>query len=183
MPRTPEQNGVSEHMNRTIQEMARSLIHGAGLSDIYWAEAVLTAVISRNRSPTTAVQCMTPYEWFYGKKPDVSKFTVFGCTAYAHISKEQRRKWDVKSERCIFIGYSIHSKGYRLWNPKAKRIHISRDVIFFEQDFDGRIIRSKEQSQPKIVSEIVRDDDEAENENQLVDENDDGNNDNSNADE
>ena len=30
MPRTPEQNGVSERMNRTIQEMARSMIHGAG---------------------------------------------------------------------------------------------------------------------------------------------------------
>ena len=90
VPRTPEQNGVSERMNRIIQEMARSMIHGAGLSDIYWAEAVLTAVIIRNRSPTTAVQRMTPYECFYGKKPDVSNFKVFGCTAYAHISKEQR---------------------------------------------------------------------------------------------
>ena len=150
VPRTPEQNGVSERMNRTIQEMARSMIHGAGLSDIYWAEAVLTAVIIRNRSPTTAVQRMTPYECFYGKKPDVSNFKVFGCTAYAHISKEQRRKWDVKSEKCIFIGYSRHRKGYRLWDPKATRIHISRDVIFFEQDFDGRITKSKEQSESKL---------------------------------
>ena len=33
----------------------------------------------------------------------------------------------------------INSKGYRLWDPKAKRIHISRDVIFFEEDFDGHI--------------------------------------------
>ena len=60
--------------------------------------------------------------------------------------------------------------------------HIKRCYIF-EQDLDGRIIRSTEQSEPKIVSEIVRDNDEAENENQLVDENDDGNNDNNNADE
>ena len=35
VPRTPEQNSVSERMNRTIQEMARSMIHGAGLSDMY----------------------------------------------------------------------------------------------------------------------------------------------------
>ena len=115
------------------------LIHGAGLSDIYRAEAVLTAEIIRNRSPTTAVQHMTPYECFCGKKPDDSNFKVFGCTAYVHISKEQRRKWDVKSVRCIFIAYSIHSTGYCLWDPKAKRIHISRAIIFFEQDFDGRI--------------------------------------------
>ena len=52
VPRTSEQNGVSERMNRTIQEMARSMIHGAGLSDMYWAEVVLAAVIIRNRSPT-----------------------------------------------------------------------------------------------------------------------------------
>ena len=72
MPRAPEENGLSEHMNRTIQEMARSMIHGAGWSDTLWAEAVLTVVISRNRSPTTAVQNMTPHECFYGKKLNVS---------------------------------------------------------------------------------------------------------------
>ena len=178
VPRKPEQNGVSERMNRTIQEMARSVIHGAGLSDIYWAEAVFTTVIIRNRSPTTAVPNITPYECFYGKKPDVSNFKLSGCTAYAHTSKEHREKWDVNSVKCILVGCSIHSKGYRLWDPKDKRIHMSRAVIFFEQDFDGRIIGSKEQSEPKSVSEIVRDDEEAENENQLVDENDDGSNDN-----
>ena len=80
--------------------------------------------------------------------------------------------------KCILVGCSIHSKRYRLWDPKAKRIHMSRDVIFFEQDFDGRIIGSTGQSEPKSVSEIVRDDEEAENENQLLDENDDGSNDN-----
>ena len=143
VPRTPQQNGVSERMNRTIQEVARAMVHGAGLSDIYWAEAVLTAVIIRNRSPTTAVQHMTPHECFYGKKPDVSNFKIFGCTAYMHISNQERRKWDAKSVKCIFIGYSINSKGYRLWDPKARRIHVSRDVVFFEEDFDGRTNESQ----------------------------------------
>ena len=82
---------------------------------------------------------MTPLKGFYGKKRNVSNFKVFGCTAYMHISKEQRTKWGFKSVKFIFIGYSINSKGYRLWDPKAKRIHISRDAIFFEEDFDGRI--------------------------------------------
>ena len=35
VPRTPEQSGVSEPTNRTIQELARAMVHGAGLSDIY----------------------------------------------------------------------------------------------------------------------------------------------------
>ena len=67
VPRTPELNGVSECMNRTIQEMARSMIHGAWLSDIYWAEAVLTAIIIRNRSPTTAVPNITHMSGFMGR--------------------------------------------------------------------------------------------------------------------
>ena len=40
IPRNPEQNGVAERMNRTLQETARSTIHGAGLKDEFWAEAV-----------------------------------------------------------------------------------------------------------------------------------------------
>ncbi len=87
VPRTPEQNGVAERANRTIQETARSMLCGAGLPVSFWFEAVITAV--KNRSPTIAVKGMTPYECFYGKKPDVRNLKVFGCTAYMHIPKEK----------------------------------------------------------------------------------------------
>ena len=146
VPRTPEQNCLSERMNRTIQGMARSMIHGVGLSDMYWAKAVLAAVIIRNRSPRTAVQLITPHECFCGKKPNGPIFKVFQCTAYMHISKEQRRKWHIKSVKCIFTGYSINSKFYCLWDPKGKPIHIARDVICFEEDCGGRISISESSS-------------------------------------
>ena len=80
---------MSECINRTIKEMARAMLHGVGLSDTFWAEAVFTAVVIRNRSPTKAVKEMTPYEYFHGKKPNVSYFKVFGYTAYLHISKKE----------------------------------------------------------------------------------------------
>ena len=48
IPRTPQQNGVAERMNRTIQEAARSMLHAAGLSDAFWVEAVAKAVVLRN---------------------------------------------------------------------------------------------------------------------------------------
>ena len=38
IPRTPEQNGIAESMNRTLQESGRSMLHGAGLPDSFWAE-------------------------------------------------------------------------------------------------------------------------------------------------
>ena len=43
---------------------------------------------------------MTPYECFYGRKPDVSHFKVFGCKAYMHVPKENRKKWDPKTKKC-----------------------------------------------------------------------------------
>ena len=143
VPRTPQQNGVAERMNRTIQETARSMMHNAGTTKRLWAEAVCTAVIIRNRSPTVAVENMTPYESFMGKKPDVSNFKVFGCKAYMHVPKELRKKWDSKSKKCIFIGYSTTSKGYRLYDPQSWKVHVSRDVLFDEDEFVRR--RSEQQ--------------------------------------
>lgn len=49
-PYTPEQNGVAERYNRTIVEKARCLLHDAGLSKTFWAEAVNMAVYIINRS-------------------------------------------------------------------------------------------------------------------------------------
>ena len=106
------------------------MLQGADLPDGFWAEAVLTAAILRNRSPTKAVECMTPYEVFHRTKPNVSNLRVFGGTAYMHVPKETRRKWDAKSIKCIFVGYCIGRQGYRLWGSEAKTIHLSRDVTF-----------------------------------------------------
>ena len=126
-------------MNRTIQETARSMLHAAGLSDAFWGEAVATAVILRNRSPTVAVKGMTPYVCFYGKRPDVSHLKVFGCDAYMHIPNELTKKWNSRTKKCIFIGYSLFRKGYRLFDPRTKKLYESRDVLFVENEFGGRI--------------------------------------------
>ena len=120
IPRTPEQNGVAERMKRTIQKTARSMLHSAGLSDAFWGEAVATAVILRNRSPINAVKNMTPCECFNGRKPDVAHMKVFNCDAYMHVPKEVGKKWDAKSQKYIFIGYSLYRKGYRLYDPRSK---------------------------------------------------------------
>ena len=43
IPGTPQQNGVSEHMNRTLNEHARSMRLHAGLPKTFWADAVSIA--------------------------------------------------------------------------------------------------------------------------------------------
>ena len=135
VPHSPEQNGVAERMNRTLVESARSMLSHAGLPKSFWAEAIATAAYIRNRMPTAAIrENKTPYEKWYGRKPDVSNLRVFGCMAYAHIPESQRKKLDKKSEKLRFVGYSIQSKGYRLFDENQKVI-VRQDVVFNETDF------------------------------------------------
>ena len=137
VPKHPEQNGVAERMNRTIVETARSMLAEAGLPRKFWAEAVCTAVYLRNRSPTTAVEGVTPYEALTGQKPQVNSLRVFGCLAYAHVPKDVRQKFDSKSRRCIFLGYGTTTKGYRLYDVKQSKVFYSCDVIFDESKSGG----------------------------------------------
>ncbi len=114
IPRTPEQNGVAERMNRTLVETMRSMLSDAKLPQTFWGEALSTAVYLRNRSPTKAVRGMTPFEAWTKMKPSVGHLRVFGSDAYAHVPKEERRKLDSKAKKCTFVGYGDETKGYRL---------------------------------------------------------------------
>ena len=142
--KTPEQNGVAERMNRTLVETVRAMLADSKLPKRFWAEALSTAVYLRNRSPTRAVQDMTPYEAWTGAKPNVSNLRIFGCNAYAHVPKDERAKMDPKTKRCIFLGYGETTKGYRLYDEEKRRVFFSRDVVFNE---------TKEPSQDKSSPE------------------------------
>lgn len=74
---TPQQNGMSERMNRTIVEKARCLLYDVDLEKKFWAEAVATAVYLRNRSVVSGLK-KTPYEMWFNKRPDVSGTRIFG---------------------------------------------------------------------------------------------------------
>ena len=89
VPKTPQQNGVAERMNRTFVEAVRSMLSDAQLPKKFWAEALSTAVYLRNRSPTIAVQGKTPFEAWAKEKPDVDHLRAFGCLCYVHIAKDE----------------------------------------------------------------------------------------------
>ncbi|MCO5597368.1 hypothetical protein L7F22_051444 [Adiantum nelumboides] len=132
MPYTPQQNGVAERKNRSLMEMARCMLKAKSLPHKLWMEAVACAAHVLNRCPTRALKTITPYESWYDRKPSVSYLRVFGCLAYAHIPQQLRGKLDDKAVKCIFVGYSSGSKGYKLYNPATNKIFESRDVIFVE---------------------------------------------------
>ena len=128
---TPQQNGVAERMNRTLLERARCMLSNAGMEKDFWAEAVNTACYLVNRSPSTAIECKTPFEMWSGKPCDYSNLKVFGCPAYYHVKDG---KLEPRAKKCIFVGYADGVKGYRLWcqEPNSPKFIISRDVTFNE---------------------------------------------------
>ena len=103
---SPEQNGVAERMNREIVEKSRAMMAATNIPNTFWAEAIANAAYARNRSPTSALQNVTPFEMWWGHKPSVKHLRTFGCIAYAHIANGKRRKLDSKADKCIFLGYS-----------------------------------------------------------------------------
>ncbi|GBP12614.1 Retrovirus-related Pol polyprotein from transposon TNT 1-94 [Eumeta japonica] len=148
-PYTPQQNGLSERMNRTLVERAKCMMFNADLSKNYWAEAVTTAAYIINRSPTHALSDITPHEVWTGQKPDLSNIRIFGCPAMVHIPKEKRQKLDMKSRQLIFVGYSECTKGYRFMDPKTNKAVISRDVHFLEENIKSKIVESTSFSAPE----------------------------------
>ena len=144
IPYCPQQNGVAERSNRTIIEVARSMLYHAHLPLRFWAEAVATAVYIRNRSPTSCIKGATPFERWTRKLPNVENLRVFGCTAYAKIPDEKRKKLDAKSLKCVFVGYPEGKKGYKLYNPATRKMITSRDVIFAESEFEYRGVTENE---------------------------------------
>ena len=133
---SPQQNGVSERLNRTLVEAARSMFSHAGLSNAYWAEAMATATYLCNRMVSTALKAgETPYLLWYGKKPNVEHITVFGCIVYSHIPSEHRKKLDKKAQKLIFIGYTETARNYKVWDEEKHKCYIYHDVIYNENDF------------------------------------------------
>lgn len=112
--------------------MARSMLKEKNLDKIFCEEEVYTTVYLLSRIPKKEVKGMTPKQVWSGVKQSVDHFRVFGCVSYAHIPKENRSKLDDKGLKCIFIGYRTENKAYRLYDPIAKNIVISRDLVFNE---------------------------------------------------
>lgn len=141
---TPEQNGVSEAAGKIIFAKVRCMLQTAGLPKCYWAQAAVTAVYIKNRSPTKAVPNSTPEGVWTGKEVDLSHLKVFGCLAYER-KDINRKKLESRADKLIFVGYSETQKGgYYLVNPQSpKMCHVGRNLVFLENQFYHKLSAEK----------------------------------------
>ncbi|GJS94615.1 putative ribonuclease H-like domain-containing protein [Tanacetum coccineum] len=114
--RTPQQNGVAERKNRTLIEAARTMLADSKLPTMFWSEAVSTACYVLNR----------------GGFINVSHLKPFGCHVTILNTSDHLGKFEGKADEGFLVGYSAHSKAYRVYNLSNKRIEETLNLRYME---------------------------------------------------
>ncbi|GJR65935.1 putative ribonuclease H-like domain-containing protein [Tanacetum coccineum] len=130
--RTPRQNGVAERRNRTLIEAARTMLADAKLPVTFWAEAVSTTCYVQNRVLVNKSQNKTPYELFNGRSPAIGFLRPFGCHVMILNTLDHLGKFDAKGDEGYFVGYSLSSKAFRVFNKRTKKVEENLHVDFLE---------------------------------------------------
>ncbi|GKC32755.1 retrovirus-related pol polyprotein from transposon TNT 1-94 [Tanacetum coccineum] len=128
--RTPQLNSVVERRNRTLVEVARTMLIFSKASLFLWTEAVAIACYTENRSLIRTRHNKTPYELMHDHKPDLRHFHVFGALCYP--TKESEDLGMLKPKADIFVGYFPAKNAYLIYNKKTRMIIETIHVKFDE---------------------------------------------------
>ena len=92
------------------------MLRDSNLPPRFWAEAMMTFMCLRNRMPTRANDGITPYECFYGMKPDVRHIRTFGYIVHVTLPSEKLRKLEDHRAMGYLMGYKYEG-AYHVWIP------------------------------------------------------------------
>jgi hypothetical protein len=135
VPDSPNQNGVAERMNLTLASMSHAILIDTDLTSWFWPFAIQTAIHIKNRVPhSNLLAHSTPYQLWYGEKPNLAYFCLFGTHCTSRVLSNSLTKFEPRRESGCFLGYAKDSKGYIIWvagpNGQSGSIKIRRDVQF-----------------------------------------------------
>jgi transposase InsO family protein len=111
---TPQSIGLVERKNRTLIDMARSMLSKYNVSHSFWAKAINIGCYYSNRLYCHPMMEKTPYELLNGRKPNIAYFQVFGYKCYILKKGTRLSKFEKKCDEGFLLGYSTTSKAYRL---------------------------------------------------------------------
>jgi hypothetical protein len=131
-PYTPQQNGVVERKNRTLLDMARTMLDEYKTPDRFCAEAINTACYSINRLYFHRILKKTSYELLTGKKPNVSYFRVFGSKCFILIKRGRKSKFAPQAVEGFLLCYDSNTRAYRVFNKSTGLVEVSCDIVFDE---------------------------------------------------
>ncbi|WVZ52103.1 hypothetical protein U9M48_003193 [Paspalum notatum var. saurae] len=131
-PYTPPQNDVVERKNRTLVEMARTMLDEHRTPRRFWAEAVNTACYIANRLFLRAFLGKTSYELRFGRQPSVKHLRAFGCRCFVLKKAGHLDKFESRCLDGIFLGYASNSRAFRVWILEAKQVVETCEVSFDE---------------------------------------------------
>ncbi|GJV50239.1 retrovirus-related pol polyprotein from transposon TNT 1-94 [Tanacetum coccineum] len=120
--RTPQQNGVVKRKNRTLVEVARTMLIFSKAPWFLWAKAVATTCYTQNRSLIRRRHNKTPYELIHDRKPDLTYFHVFGALFYPTNDGKDLGKLKPKADIGIFVSYAPTKKAYQIYNRRTRLI-------------------------------------------------------------
>jgi len=125
-----------ERKNRSHEEGARTLLNETRLPKYFWADAIHTIYYTLNRVLIRPILKKNPYELYKGRKPNISHLIVFCCKCFIlNNGKDSLGKFDAKADEAIFLGYSLHSKAYRVLNKRNLNVEEFVHVVCDETNF------------------------------------------------
>ncbi|GJZ64551.1 retrovirus-related pol polyprotein from transposon TNT 1-94 [Tanacetum coccineum] len=125
-------NRVAERRNRTLIKAARTMLADSKLPTTFWAEAVNIACYVQNRVLVVKPHNKTPYELFHGKTPTLSFMRPFGCHVTIFNTIDHLGKFDGKADEGLFVGYSLNSKAFRVFNSRTRIVEENLHIRFSE---------------------------------------------------
>jgi hypothetical protein len=153
--RKPQQNGVVERKNRTVQEMARTMLMDSKLTDIFWTQVVHTTFHIQNRVMLRNNTDKTPYKLWEGRPTNVKHFRVFGIKCYIKREDGRMGNFESRVDKGILVGYSSTRKTYKCYNLRLNKVVESINVTI---DETGRP-KSKEEEN-KSMEQLFEEEDE-----------------------
>lgn len=130
--------------------MTRAVMLESSVPVYLWPEAIARAAYFTNRLPTKTLLYQTPLDSLEAHTPVPSLHflppRVFGCTIYVHLPKHSRHKLAPRVLKCLFVGYGVHQKGYRCFDPVQKRVYTTMDCEFVETEYFYNHLRCQGES-------------------------------------